>query len=276
MREGVPRLLDLFRKLGVRASFFVAMGPDRSGMALARVFRKRGFLGKMMRTGAGSMYGWRTMLSGTLLPSRPIGSGSPDLLRRIADEGHEVGIHGWDHVFWHDRIFELHRGTIESHLHRAREAFERAVRAPLRCTASPGWVCSEESLLAQESMGLAYASDTRGSRVFRPIAGGRVLATPQVPITLPTLDEMLGRDGTTADVYNRLILSRLGGTQIHTMHSEAEGRAYLDAAEDLLRTMLDRTKVGPLGELSALQNPPPAPVVPGTVPGRATTVSLQG
>ena len=198
LREGIPPLLDLFRRLRVRASFFVVMGPDRSGMAIFRAFRRRGFVGKMMRTGAVSMYGWRTLLRGTLLPAPLTGSANAGILRRIADEGHEVGIHGWDHVFWHDRIGTLGRGTIDHHLRRAREAFERALGVPPRCTASPGWVCSEESLLAQESLQLAYASDTRGTRIFLPRVGGRVLATPQVPITLPTLDEMLGRDGVTA------------------------------------------------------------------------------
>jgi len=243
-------------------------------MAAARIFRHRGFLSKMMRTGAVGMYGWRTMLRGTLLPAPLIGAGHPDLLRQIAGEGHELGIHGWDHIFWHDTIFDLHRGTIESHLARSREALERAVGAPLRCTASPGWACSEESLRAQESMELAYASDTRGTKVFRPRIGGRDLATPQVPVTLPTLDETLGRDGVTPENYNDLILSRAVGAQVYTMHSEAEGRAYLPLAEDLLRRLADRTRVRPLGDLSALPAAAPATIRVGRVPGRATLVTM--
>ena len=31
LSDGVPRLLELFRRLDVTASFFVTMGPDRSG-----------------------------------------------------------------------------------------------------------------------------------------------------------------------------------------------------------------------------------------------------
>src|SRR5262245_59627265 len=68
-REGVPRLLDALAKRKIRATFFTAMGPDRSGLAVLRLFRKKGFLAKMLRTGAGSMYGWRTALYGTLLPA---------------------------------------------------------------------------------------------------------------------------------------------------------------------------------------------------------------
>lgn len=251
------------------------MGPDRSGRAILRVFRRRGFIEKMRRTGAVGMYGWKTMLRGTLLPSPLTGAGSPDLLRRIAAEGHEVGIHGWDHVFWHDNVERLSRGAIESHLRRAREAFERAVGAPPRCTATPGWICSETSLLVQEDMKLSYASDARGTRVFRPQVGGRVLATPQIPITLPTLDEVLGRDGVTAETYNDGVLARLTGTQVYAMHAEAEGRAYLGIAEDLLRKAMECVRIMPLGELPGLRGAAPAAIRTGNVPGRATPVTIQ-
>jgi undecaprenyl phosphate-alpha-L-ara4FN deformylase len=32
--EGVPRLLDLFAKEGVKATFFFSLGPDTSGKAI--------------------------------------------------------------------------------------------------------------------------------------------------------------------------------------------------------------------------------------------------
>ena len=53
--EGVPRLLDILGKRGVRASIFFSMGPDNSGKAIRRIFRK-GFLAKMLRTSAPSTY----------------------------------------------------------------------------------------------------------------------------------------------------------------------------------------------------------------------------
>ena len=42
-REGVPRMLDLFERLDIRASLFFSFGPDNSGKAIRRIFRK-GFL----------------------------------------------------------------------------------------------------------------------------------------------------------------------------------------------------------------------------------------
>ena len=51
-REGVPRLLEIFAARGIRATFFFTLGPDRSGVAVRRVFTRKGFLRKMIRSRA--------------------------------------------------------------------------------------------------------------------------------------------------------------------------------------------------------------------------------
>ena len=73
MRDGVPRLLDTFKAFGGRATFFLAFGPDNSGKAIWNVFRTKGFLKKMLRTGAPRLYGWRINSHG---PSRRSGESS--------------------------------------------------------------------------------------------------------------------------------------------------------------------------------------------------------
>src|ERR1700716_3819279 len=44
--EGVPRLVSLFERLDVRATFLLSLGPDQTGRAVKRAFR-RGFMGKV-------------------------------------------------------------------------------------------------------------------------------------------------------------------------------------------------------------------------------------
>src|SRR5439155_9400430 len=68
-KRGIPRLLRLFEELGIRATFFFSLGPDRSGRAILRVFTRKGFLAKMLRSRAPSLYPMRTLLSGTILPA---------------------------------------------------------------------------------------------------------------------------------------------------------------------------------------------------------------
>ena len=55
-REGVPRLLELLQRHGVHATFLFSLGPDHTGRALRRVFRK-GFVGKVRRTSVVRHYG---------------------------------------------------------------------------------------------------------------------------------------------------------------------------------------------------------------------------
>ena len=73
-----------------------------SGRAAMRAFRQPGFLKKMRRTSAVSTYGLRTVLSGTLLPARPMGTSFKDRFRAWRDQGFEVSPHGYDHILWHD------------------------------------------------------------------------------------------------------------------------------------------------------------------------------
>ena len=101
---GVPAMLDDLAAAGVRASFFFTLGPDHSGRAIVRAFTKPGFLAKMWRTNAVSMYGWKTAFYGTVLPAPEIGRRCADVLRRCQSDGHEVGLHAWDHVAWQDRL----------------------------------------------------------------------------------------------------------------------------------------------------------------------------
>src|SRR4029077_16834657 len=70
-RKGVPRLLEILKKHGAGATFFFSLGPDHTGRAIKRAFR-RGFFSKVSRTSVLSHYGLRTLLYGTLLPGPDI------------------------------------------------------------------------------------------------------------------------------------------------------------------------------------------------------------
>jgi undecaprenyl phosphate-alpha-L-ara4FN deformylase len=127
LREGVPRLIELLRRYEIRASFFVSFGPDHSGRVIRRIWRPS-FLLKMLRTNPLRLYGFKTLLSGTLLPSAPVGAENPDQLRAIVADGHELGIHGYDHVRWQDRLEKMTEAEIGSELGKSMSAYESDVR----------------------------------------------------------------------------------------------------------------------------------------------------
>jgi undecaprenyl phosphate-alpha-L-ara4FN deformylase len=276
--EGVPRLLELFRRLGVRASFFVTMGPDHSGRAIRRALRPS-FLAKMWRTNPFKLYGLRTLLSGTLAPARLVGAGAPAMLRQIADEGHEVAPHGWDHVGWQDRIHRLDHVAIRADLDLAARSFLAAVGVAPSASAAPGWRTSPLALTVQDGLGFRYASDTRGDTPFRPSVGDGALETIQLPTTMPTMDEVIGR---VSNVPQALAQAVRPGVNVFTLHAEVEGGALLGAFEAFLAELAAaRTRLTRLDELaaraiSARDELPIARVVRGWIGGRSDWIALQG
>ncbi len=281
MRDGVPRLLETFAATGVRATFYLSMGPDRSGLAVLNLLRP-GFLVKMRRTGAARLYGLRTILSGTLLPARPIATALPQIARRVRAEGHETGVHAWDHRRWQDRVLGWTDERVAEQLDRGRAAYREVFGAEPLTFASPAWLSCDAALVHQEGFGLAYASDCRGREPFLPVVGGETLATPQVPATLPTLDEALGATHPDAESYFRSMLEAVlgGGWQVLTVHAEIEGGPYAADFLGFLSLAVERgLRCVPLGELLAARRAAgrlaACPVVHGPVPNRHGVVSLQ-
>jgi peptidoglycan/xylan/chitin deacetylase (PgdA/CDA1 family) len=191
--EGVPRLVDLFEKVGVKATFFFSLGPDTSGKAIKRVFRK-GFVKKVLSANPAASYGLRTMLYGTLLPAPDIGGRGETIarMREAADAGHAVGIHAWDHIDWHDRLPKMARGQIEEVVAKEHARFLEIFGKPAALQAAPGWTATPLSVEVQEAHGVVATSDTRGGGPFYPIrADGAPSRVLEIPSTLPTLDELL-------------------------------------------------------------------------------------
>jgi undecaprenyl phosphate-alpha-L-ara4FN deformylase len=284
-REGIPRLASVFREAGVRASFFVTMGPDRSGRAVLRVLTRKGFLRKMLRTRAASTYGLRTVLSGTLLPSRPVGSAFPDLLRSLEAEGHEVAPHGWDHVRWHDRLAGMTAREVREEFERGLRAVESFLGRVPEGSAAPGWQCTAASLGVQDDFGLAYHSDTRGISPYIPVVGSEVFRAPEIPTTLPTLDEVLGTPEAESEGLETFFDRRFreGRLNVLTVHTEVEGMAHAAFLEGLLRRWRARgasfVRLLDVARRAAGPGAPPLPraeVVWGEVPGRAGRVACQG
>ena len=200
------------------------------------------------------------------------------LLRRIAGEGHEVAPHGWDQVGWQDRIHRLDRLAIRADLDLAARAVAAVVGVAPHASAAPGWRPSAVALAVQDDLGFHYASDTRGETPFRPKVGDGVLATLQVPTTMPTMDELLGR---VPDVPGTLARAVRPGVNVFTLHAEVEGGALLAAFETFL-VELGRRGVAFAGlddvaarALAAADEVPAAPVVRGSVDGRSGWIAAQ-
>lgn len=278
-RDGIPNLLRILKHFGVRATFYFSLGPDNSGKAIRRIFH-RGFINKMLRTRAPSMYGLRTLLYGTFLPAPIIGEGLQDMLRNVLQSGHEVGVHCWDHVKWHDCLSRFPKQTTLRELDKARKMFKEIFGSDPQTTAAPGWTVSFDSLEIQDRMGLSYCSDARGSSPFFPIIAGHRFSTLQIPTTWPTMDELLGENGVTLETINDQYLHILKpGFNVHTIHAELEGNALSSTFVELLKRLAERnvrfvTLAEVADEFGA--NVPTCELGMGYIEGRAMQVAIQG
>jgi peptidoglycan/xylan/chitin deacetylase (PgdA/CDA1 family) len=276
MRHGVPALMRLFDELGVRASFFVACGPDHSGRAIRRVLRP-GFFEKMRRTNVVGTYGWKTLLYGTLLPGPHIARRCAPLLRELLGAGHEVAMHGYDHVYWHDQLPHLSPEAVAAEIGRAHGAFADAVGAAPQAFGAPGWQCTPTSFACEDTLGLRYHSDTRGHAPYLPEMEGRRFRTVEIPTTMPTLDETFGRVGVTDPELVRFYDTQLQpGLNVYTAHAEMDGRTQLPWLRAWLRSVQQQARITRLIDVAVeLGDVPVARVKPEPIAGRSGNVASQ-
>jgi len=282
-RDGVPRLVELLRKYEAGATFLFSLGPDHTGRAIKRVFRP-GFMRKVSRTSVLEHYGIVTLLYGTALPGPDIGRRCAAVLREVRDAGFEVGIHTWDHVKWQDSVATADARWTEREMQLACDRYADIFGERAHVHGAAGWQMNSHAFRLTQRLGFDYSSDTRGTQPFIPIYRGEIIACPQLPTTLPTLDELIGIDGLTpenvADRVFQLSRDALPTGHVYTLHAELEGMKLLPVFERLLAAWraAGHELVSLKDYYSSLElKTLPRHVVTATeIPGRSGSLAVQG
>lgn len=281
-REGVPRLVEVLKRHEAQATFFFSLGTDHTGRAIKRVFRP-GFMKKVSRTSVVEHYGVKTLLYGTLLPGPDIGRKCADIMRSVRDDGFEVGIHCYDHIRWQDYVSDKDEKWTRRELQRAVDRYTEIFGEAPKAHAAAGWQTNRHALRMTQRFGFDYSSDTRGHYPFVPTWNAEIIACPQLPTTLPTLDELINRDGVTQDNVAEHLLQLTAQApeagHVFTLHAELEGGKLMPVFEQLLtgwkRQGYDLVSMRQY--LAGLDGTLPRhEVVMGEVAGRSGTLALQG
>jgi undecaprenyl phosphate-alpha-L-ara4FN deformylase len=273
-REGVPNLVEILRRHGAGATFVFSVGPDLTGRAALR----------LLRSGVASHYSLRTLLYGTLLPPPDIGRRAGDVMRRVRDAGFETGLHAWAAVRWRGHASRAAAAWVEAEMQRALDRYAEILGERPGMHAAAGWQMSAHALRMTQRLSFDYASDGRGTHPHLPVWRGELIRCPQFPTTLPTLDELLARDGISVDSVAAHLLERTAEApaagHVFTLRAELEGRS--------LAPVLERLIVGwkaqgyalvPVRALRDAVEPlalPRCEAEVGTLPGTAGTLLLQG
>jgi undecaprenyl phosphate-alpha-L-ara4FN deformylase len=283
-REGVPALARLLQQHNAPATFLFSLGPDHTGWALRRAFRP-GLLKKVSRTSVIEHYGLKTLMYGVLLPAPDIGKQCAAELRAVRNAGFECGIHTWDHTLCRDAAWT---GKL------MQRAFERCAdifgEVP-QTHGAAGWQMNDHAFTRLDALGIAYASDGRAmlndngalcdaaAGPHRLQVAGKALNCIQLPTTLPTLDEMLGRsiDGeliTPSNIAAKILrTTETPRDHVYTLHAELEGQKLAPIFQQLLQGWKAQGYAfGSMEDYYHKIKAQPLPVLPvswGELPGRS-------
>jgi peptidoglycan/xylan/chitin deacetylase (PgdA/CDA1 family) len=161
-REGVPRLLEILRRHEAGATFFFAVGPDHVG-GVASLVRA--------------------------LPGPDIGRRCAETMRAVRDAGFEAGVLAWDAAKWRHEAAGADAAWTAHQMGLAITRFEEIFGERPAVHAAPGWTMNRNAWRNTQALAFDYASDTRGTHPFIPVVRAEIVACPQVPTTLRTLEE---------------------------------------------------------------------------------------
>jgi peptidoglycan/xylan/chitin deacetylase (PgdA/CDA1 family) len=239
-REGAPRLVELLKRHGAGATFFFAVGPDHTG-GLAGIVRA--------------------------LPGPDIGRRCADAMRAVRDAGFEIGVLAWDAAKWRREAMDADSTWTAHQMGLAMMRFEEVFGERPSVHACAGWKVNRHALRNTQALAFDYSSDTRGTHPFIPVRRAEIVACPQVPTTLPTLEE--------ADVAALLRETSQARPHVFGLGVHAVGAHGIAAFEQLLegwksqgyelvslRNLLEEAAAGGL-PLHAVQEGPIARQGPG-------------
>ena len=252
MKNGVPRLLNILGSYRIKGSFFLSIGPDASGRAVLQLVKNPRFLKKMVRTNAVGLYGWRTALYGTLLPSPMIALSFPEIIQGIFSQGHEVQFHAWDHRVWQDEVHTKSTQWI-------RDWFEKGIRGFAELTGqkpsafgAPAWVIDDRVIEILGDYQFDYLSCTRAKKPFIHEKIGVV----EIPSDLPCFEEI----GVPQSIAAVVSILKDGDTHVLPVHAEVEGGVwsshFIELLEQITRsgyhftTLSEMRKVLPADQLT--------------------------
>jgi peptidoglycan/xylan/chitin deacetylase (PgdA/CDA1 family) len=203
-------------------------------------------------------------------------------MREIEAAGHEVGVHCYDHNAWQDKLNIWSEARIREEVNLAVDSFKRIFGYKPRTIGAAGWQANKSSLSAYDEYSLTYASDTRGTKAFYPTVKQRIFQTLQIPTTLPTLDELIGRPEYPIEKITETYHEHISKQDLNvlTIHAELEGMAFIAWFTDFLNESIEKgitfVPVETIANdlLSRKEQLPKLPMIQGTVDGRSGTVAM--
>ena len=170
IREGAPKLLDLLKKYNLKASFYLTIGGE------SNIFEILRYRGKLKSSGERKIKVWKLKdkLRMALFPNDFVKE-NIKILKRILDEGHELGLHGWKHREWTRGLEKI---NVEEKINKSIKKYEKLFDKNPVSFASPGFNVNDKVLKVLEKNNIKFISDFPGNK---PKKYGKI---KNIPITI--------------------------------------------------------------------------------------------
>lgn len=205
--HGVPRLLAVFNNVGIKATFALTTGPDRSLFNIVNLFPPLAKYFGINRKISGKD-NWKKHFPGIInrINSSQIHRGpfftnpfdrelfikadkEHMIVKNIQRQGHEVILHGYDHFLWANCLENLTQAEQETLLIRGIKEFRKITRKKPKGFAAPAFNITPSLLPLLKEKGFKYCSNyslENLTRVTTPSVNGKDCC-----IEIPVLNQPL-------------------------------------------------------------------------------------
>lgn len=233
IRKGLPKLLDLLKKEGVKASFYLVMGGESNILEILKYNKK------MESSAERSIKVWSLLdkLRMVLLPKDFV-KANKKILQRILDEGHELGIHGWKHREWTRGLEKI---DIKNRINKAIDRYNHLFGQKPISWASPGFNINNNVLDILNDSGIKYISDFEGKKLK---LFGKI---KNIPLTIcgdnrTPIIESLVSDNKSDDEIFEMIKKKITDNNLSSfyIHDLFEARFKLELLERIFNFIRDK------------------------------------
>ncbi|MEE3252941.1 MAG: polysaccharide deacetylase family protein [Nitrospinota bacterium] len=168
IKEGVPNLIRLSKKLDLPFTFFINMGRGTSRWSLIK--KKLSFGSKLIAKTAPKLSNlkklglWDYLLMALINPQ--VGNSYPDIIKSLKKAGHEVGLHGGlNHGEWQNESHNWEKQKFVNEITPALDSLTKFLGEKPMGFSSPGWCGSKDLNTILESLDFHYVADAHGENL---------------------------------------------------------------------------------------------------------------
>ena len=156
IKAGVPILLNLLKKYHIKASFYLSMGGESN---ICEILKYRNKL-KSSSERKIKIWSLKDKLRMAFFP-RDFVNKNKKILRRILEEGHELGLHGRKHREWTRGLEKI---NVEIIINKSIKKYKRIFNKNPISWASPGFNTNGKVLKVLKKNNIKFISDFPGEK----------------------------------------------------------------------------------------------------------------